>query len=270
MQARHRQSSPANFGWRRLIVTSALLLSVSRLSLAQGGPPFYTNDPGTPGHLNWEINFGYMPFLYDGQSIAHTPDVDINFGVGDRIQLTYESAWLRVHNPGQPVKYGLEQDQLGVKWRFHDAGEARSSLSIFPQLSVNNPNNAVMRGIAPPGWSLILPVEFSRKLGPVDVDLEAGYQIVHLGPYGWLGGIVVGHELTKRLELDSEFYATGTWRPGFAQPTLDVGGRYKLHRPFILLFMAGRGVEPARRDQSFFVGYFGVQVLLPPKQFDRE
>ncbi len=25
-------------------------------AFAQGGPPYYTNDPGTPGHLNWEIN----------------------------------------------------------------------------------------------------------------------------------------------------------------------------------------------------------------------
>ena len=52
-----------------------------------------------------------MPFLYPDHSVAHTPDVDINFGLGDRIQLTYEIAWLRVYNPS-PVKYGLGQDQL--------------------------------------------------------------------------------------------------------------------------------------------------------------
>ena len=58
------------------------------LAFAQGGPPYYTNDPGTPGNLNWEINLGYMPFYYSGQSLSHIPDVDINFGVGERIQLT--------------------------------------------------------------------------------------------------------------------------------------------------------------------------------------
>jgi hypothetical protein len=57
---------------------------------AQGGPPYYTNDPGTPGNLQWEINLGYMPFLFPNSSITHTPDLDINFGIGDRIQLTYE------------------------------------------------------------------------------------------------------------------------------------------------------------------------------------
>src|ERR1035438_2438432 len=108
---------------RHIALFWALMTLGSSIVLAQGGPPYYTNDPGTPGNKNWEINFGYMPFLYSGQSVAHIPDVDINFGVGDRIQLTYESAWLRVHNPSQPVKYGLGQDQLGVKWRFYDTGE---------------------------------------------------------------------------------------------------------------------------------------------------
>ncbi len=237
---------------------------------AQGGPPYYTTDPGTPGKNNWEINFGYEPFFFAGQSVAHTPDVDINFGWGDRIQLTYEDAWLRVQNHPDPVKYGMGQDQLGVKWRFYDSGEKGMQFSVFPQLSVNNPNHAVQRGITPGGASLILPLEFTRKVGPVDVNLEGGYNFVHLGADGWLTGLVVGHEFSKRLELDAEFFATGTFRPGFAQPILDVGARYKMHRPLILLLMAGRAVEPARSSQPYLVGYFGVQILLPPKSFDRE
>ncbi|HUA00610.1 MAG TPA: hypothetical protein VMB02_09785, partial [Candidatus Aquilonibacter sp.] len=83
------------------------LLLAAGSAFAQGGPPYYTNDPGTPGNLDWEINFGYMPFYYTDHSLSHTPDVDINFGIGDRIQLTYETAWLRVQNPGSPVQFGL-------------------------------------------------------------------------------------------------------------------------------------------------------------------
>jgi hypothetical protein len=107
-------------------------------------------------------------------------------------------------------------------------------------------------------------------VGPIHVDLEGGYQFVHLGLDGWLTGVVIGRDITKKLELDSEFYATGTWRPGYAQPVVDVGGRYKVHPPLILLFMAGRAMEPARSNQPFFVGYFGIQLLLPPKPFDEE
>jgi hypothetical protein len=247
-----------------------LTLFSSTAVLAQGGPPYYTNDPGTPGNHNWEINFGYMPFLFPNQATTHTPDVDINFGLGERIQLTYEDAWLRVRNPALPVRYGMGQDQLGVKWRFYDTGEKGMAFSIFPQLSVNNPNHAVQRGITPPGASLLVPLEFTKKFGPVDVNAEAGYNIVHLGPDGWFFGFVVGHEFTKKLEMDAELYTSGTFHPAFAEPLLEVGGRYKLHRPFILLLMAGRSLAPAQSNQPYFVGYFGVQMLLPPKSYDRE
>ncbi len=146
-----------------------LFLLTPSSAFAQGGPPYYTNDPGTPGPFNWEINIGYMPFFYSDQSVSHTPDVDINFGIGDRIQLTYENAWLRVQNPSTAAQFGrtqfgLGQSNPGVKWRFHDGGEDGLSVSVFPQFFLNNPNDAVRRGITPASQSFLLPFEFTRNL----------------------------------------------------------------------------------------------------------
>jgi hypothetical protein len=235
---------------------------------AQGGPPYYTTDPGTPGNRNWEINLGYMPFLYNGSSITHTPDVDINYGVGERIQLTFENAWLRVRDGADAAKYGVGQDQLGVKWRFYDDEKKGLGISIFPQLSINNPDHSAQRGITPPGASLLLPMEFTKKVGPIDVNWEVGYNVVHLGPNGYIAGLVLGHDVTKKLEVDAEFFGLGTFRRTNNQDTLDAGLRYKIHPPFILLLMAGRSAAPARNGQPFFVGYFGMQFLLPPKPFE--
>ncbi len=236
-------------------------------AFAQGGPPYYTNDPGTPGNLNWEINIGYMPFYYSNKSVSHMPDVDINFGLGDRIQLTYENAWLRVQNLGESTKFGLGQSNPGLKWRFYDAGEDGLSISLFPQFFLNNPNDAVGRGITAPTDSFLMPAEFSKKFGPVDIDYEIGYLAVHKGPDGWITGLVVGHDFAPRLELDGEFYYQGTFHPSFSQPSFDFGGRYKLHSPVILLFMAGRSFEPSGPRQTYFLGYFGIQLLLPPKSY---
>jgi hypothetical protein len=239
---------------------------------AQGGPPYYTNDPGTPGNLNWEINLGYMPFFYSNQSVSHTPDVDINFGVGERIQFTYENAWLRVQGPSSAsaTKFGLGQSNLGVKWRFYDAGESGLSVSVFPQVFLNNPNDAVRRGITPASQAFLLPFEFSKKFGPVGVDYEIGYQFTHKGPDSWLTGLVLGHDFNSKFEMDMEFYSQGAFHPSAYQPTIGVGARYKIHAPVILLLMAGRSLEPARPNQAYFVGYFGLQFLLPPKSYKSE
>jgi hypothetical protein len=245
----------------------AMPAALSLPSAAQGGPPYYTNDPGTPGNLNWEINLGYEPFFFSDQSVSHTPDVDINFGVGNRIQLTYENAWLRVQNPSSATKFGLGQSNPGVKWRFYDRGETGLNVSIFPQLFLNNHNDAVRRGITSASESFLMPVEFSRKFGPVDVNWEVGYQFVHKGPDGWLTGLVIGHDFTAKLEGDVEFYSQGAFGTSQVQPSLDFGMRYKIHSPVILLLMAGRGLEPTRSNQSYFLGYFGLQFLLPPRAY---
>jgi len=237
---------------------------------AQGGPPYYTNDPGTPGPLNWEINLGYMPFLYGDQATTHSPDVDINFGLGERVQLTYENAWLRVHNPSTRAEYGLGQSNPGVKWRFLDGGEDGLSISTFPQFFLNNPNDAVRRQLTPASEGFLLPVEFSKKVGLVDVNCEIGYQFVHKGPNAWLTGLVIGHDFTSKLEGDVEFYAQGTFRPTENQPTIDAGARYKIRPQVILLLMAGRSLEASSSNQTYFLGYFGVQFLLSSKHHKSE
>jgi hypothetical protein len=266
-QSDERLCSPGTKPTLRSLILALSFLFAAASAFAQGGPPYYTNDPGTPGHLNWEINLGYLPFFYSDHSVSHVPDVDINFGIGDRIQLTYENAWLRVHNPKSATEYGLGQSNPGVKWRFYDAGESALSVSVFPQLFLNNPNDAVRRGITPASEAFLLPFEFSRKFGPVDVDYEIGYQFAHKGSQGWLTGLVVGHNFTPKLEIDMEIYSQGTFHPSETQPTIDFGARYKIHRPLIFLFMAGRSLESTRSNQSGFLGYFGVQLLLPPKSY---
>jgi hypothetical protein len=102
------------------------------------------------------------------------------------------------------------------------------------------------------------------------VDYELGYQFVHGGPDGWLTGLVIGHDFTSRLEGDVELYNTGIFHTAENQPTIDFGGRYKLRPSVILLGMAGRSFEPAGSNQSYFIGYFGVQFLFSSKPHKKD
>jgi hypothetical protein len=236
---------------------------------AQGGPPYFTNDPGTPGDRQWEINVGIIPLVAADRSTTRTPDLDLNYGVGDRIQLTFEIGWIRQVVAPMPAKYGLSQDEIGVKWRFYGS-ELDKAISIFPQVSINNPTDSVERGIVPPGASLTLPVEVTHHIGPVAVNGELGYVLVQSGANGWLAGVVAGHERRIRhrksiIEVDAEFYATGDIGGGLTQETFEGGLRLAIHPPFVLLAMAGRSLH---HSTGSFAGYVGLQFLLPPKPFD--
>jgi len=75
-----------------LIVSFLIILPglSTRAVLAQGGPPLITDDPGTPGDGKWEINVAFEAEKRGTQRSYAIPLLDINYGLGDRIQLKYE------------------------------------------------------------------------------------------------------------------------------------------------------------------------------------
>ena len=229
---------------------------------AQAGPPFLTNDPGTPGNANWEINLGSMQTLTRRVSSYQVPQIDLNFGVGDRIQLTYEVPYVLQASSGQSDQSGWSNAYPGIKWRFLDEGEGGWQLSTFPQMETAASQLARQKGIAAPGPRYLLPLEVTKKVGPLDIDFEAGYYVFGHGPKERILGFVAGRSVTERLELDAEIYDDRAYGAAPHSTTLDLGGRYKLGGGVIALFMAGRSVNGFADDQPEFIGYVGVQILL--------
>jgi hypothetical protein len=271
---------------RRLIQLLLLLVPVAGAltAHAQGGPPFITDDPGTPGNRHWEINLGWIGNHNPGLAYYQLPDIDMNYGWGDRIQLKYELPLAAATDENNTTRAGLGESLLGVKWRpyeHHTADEPKSdenmnfSLGTYPQASINNPTSAVRRGIVENGPQYYLPVEFTARLGPVGLDGEVGRWFGNkLAPSRWGRGLIAGHEFSERLELYGEIYdlqdanRIGT-TPRQRQLTLDAGGRKTLDRAghLRLLFMGGRGLQVVTRQNSEpnWIAYLGVQILLGPK-----
>ncbi|MGA3160449.1 MAG: hypothetical protein ABSC77_04465 [Terracidiphilus sp.] len=256
-------------------------------SHAQGGPPFITDDPGTPGNRHWEINLGWIANHNPGLAYYQLPDFDINYGWGDRLQLKYELPIAAATDENNTTRAGLGESLIGVKWRYfehHRAGEPKTdenknfTLGTYPQVSINNPTSAVRRGIVEPGPQYYLPAEFTAKWGPIDFNGEVGRWIGNRNvPSRWGRGLIAGHEFSERLELYGEIYdlqdvnRIGT-APKQRELTLDVGGRQTLDRKghLRLLFMGGRAIQAVTRQNSEpnWIAYVGVQILLGPKQAD--
>jgi hypothetical protein len=238
----------------------AAALAWPRGAAADAGPPFLTNDPGTPGHAHWEINVGAVPTIQPGVESWQLPQLDVNFGLGQRIQLTYEVPYVVQTSDGSR-QGGWGNAVTGVKWRFFDAGEGGWQLSTFPQLEMAGSTQAQREGIAIDGPRLLVPLEVAKTAGPYTFNFEAGYWFSHRASEERILGFVAGRSVTPKLELDAELYNDHVI--GAPQvTTLDVGGRFKLHRGFVLLFMAGRSLSGNSSGQVEFMGYLGIQILL--------
>jgi hypothetical protein len=240
----------------------AAALSLPGAARAQGGPPYLTNDPGTPGNDNWEINIASMQTVVRGGASYQVPQFDINFGLGDRIQLTYQVPFVVQTSSGQPLQSGWSNALAGVKWRFLDRGEDGWQISTFPQFETAGSMLAREKGIAINGPRFFLPLEVAKKVGPLDLNFEFGYFFPWHGPDERIIGFVAGHTFSPRFELDGEIYNDRAMGALPHDTTWDFGGRYKLHDGFILLFMAGRSFSGNSSGQPEYLGYFGVQVLL--------
>jgi hypothetical protein len=274
---------------RKLFRLLFFLIPIAAATLihAQGGPPFITDDPGTPGNHNWEINFGWIGDHNPAHASYELPNIDMNYGWGDRIQLKYEIPLAAATDENNTTRAGLGNSLIGIKWRpyeHHTAGEPKSdenmtfSLGTYPQISINNPTRSVMRGVVDPGPQYYLPLEFTAKLGPIDFNGEVGRWIGNRGvPNRWGRGLIAGHEFNERLELYAEIYDLQDINRIDNQPkqrelTLDIGGRKTLdHAGHLrLLFMGGRAIQAVTRQNSEpnWIAYIGVQLLLGPKKAD--
>lgn len=251
------------------------------LAFSQGGPPFLSDDPDTPGNRHWEVNLGFIGDRSPSGGSYSTPDIDINYGIGDRIQLKYETplSMQEMRGGSGQLAAGLGNSLLGVKYRFYQHhsktrvrdGErvVKFSVSMYPQLLLNNPTSSVARGIVEPGPQLLLPLEANANYGWIRFSGEVGYWLTSKDvPNSWIQGIVAGHEFRPDTELYMELHdqvgvAAGTQK--FRETTLGLGGRVPLVRGrwLRLIGMGGHGLVPATsaNGQPTWIAYVGLQFL---------
>ena len=244
-----------------LLVAVMLFVSAPPLS-AQGGPPMVVDDPDTPGDGRWEINSAYTDRLTKQARFRSFPHVDVNYGLGDHIQLKYETGWVFANVPDAVgVRSGLDNSLLGVKWRFLDQDNTGFNMSVYPQLQVENSTGSVARGIADPGPNLFLPFEVSRDFGRFKLVGEVGYHFQRKDENEWVFGILGGLPVSEDLELLSEVQSTGHKFLNHSDVLFNIGLRKGLGSHCKLLAAVGRGLTNGP-DRTSFIAYLGIQLML--------
>ena len=219
-----------------------------------------TDDPGTPGDGKFEINLAIAFEHRPGETSFDAPAIDINYGVGDRIQLTLQGGPVVLKRSDHGAIGGLGGTEAAVKWRFVDDQRTGLTMSVFPRVIFNLSHSAARRGLADPGTQFQIPLQLAKAFPGFDLDFEWGPLVSTVGPAQWIYGIVVAVDASKTTALMAELH--GTSRTNFRDDDLTVnfGSRQKINDQ--LNFLGSLGHELRSPDARAWVGYAGLQFLF--------
>ena len=249
------------------VVLSILLAGFASSVRAQGGPPMITDDPGTPGDGMWEVNFLSTVERTRSGWFFETPIADINYGVGSRVQLKFEVPLVASKESGENTKFGLGNSKFGVKYRFLDEEKSGVDMSIYPALEFNNPTRSVERGLAERGMILVLPLQVVKKVGPVELNAETGYEMTQYGTDTVFYGLAVGRQISKRMELAAEIHGDSLRTFHESVIVVNFGTRLKVNDTVGLMFSAGRTVRTPTGEGPHFIAALGIQFNFKGKLF---
>lgn len=221
-----------------------------------------TDDPGTPGDGVWEINFAYLDERNELERLRSFPHVDVAYGLGDHIQLKYETGWVIARpSGGEGVRSGPDNSLLGLKWRFLDQEKGGLNMSVYPQLEVENSAGSVARGIVEAGPNLFLPVEIGYSFGKIEFIGELGYQYLRTQADEWVIGLLAAIDASESLELMAEVHSTREKLLNGGDVVFNVGLRTPLSSKIRLLASVGTGLTNKPETPSF-IAYLGIQLMV--------
>src|SRR4029077_4727864 len=237
-----------------------LVASVARIAFGQGGPPMITDDPGTPGNAKWENNFAIIFEYRPNETSIDAPEIDLNYGVGEHIQLTLQNAPVLLKRSGHGLIGGLGSTEAAVKWRFLDEATSGLDMSMFPRVIFNVVQSSMRRGLAEDGTRFQIPFQMAKTFGRWHADVEVGPRARTVGRSEWLYGFVCGFDLAKPTMLMAELRDES--RMNFSRDvlTLNFGLRHEFTENYILILSMGHELRSPDQPTAL-IGYFGMQFV---------
>ena len=210
-----------------------------------------TDDPATPGDGHFEINIAATAAQQRDSRTLVGPDVDLNYGWGERIQLKLDMNLTTSQASGQRPQMDVGTSALGVKWRILDGEQGGIALATYPQVLLKDPGD--------PHKAFFLPIEVATSIGAYQWDVEAGRTFVERNPDEWALGLIIARACGFGFECAAEIHETLTG--GEPVSLLNFGFRHPLNKTLTLLAAAGREFGPRSEDPQVFIFFLGIQVV---------
>jgi hypothetical protein len=239
-----------------LVAVGMIVLSAA----SKGGPPMITDDPDTPGAGKWEINIASVFERRPGEYGLDFPALDLNYGVGDHIQLKLEVTFTGLKRTGRGWLAGLGNALVGVKGRFLDEAKSGVSMSIYPQMEWNLAHASARRGLVESGTHVLLPLEMSRRAGWLLLNVEIGDALSFNHGGEWFYGLLASVPVDKKVEFLAELYGVSKFDGNGQKLLLNFGVRRKVVEHVTLMLSVGHDLHAIHGDARSLVAFIGIQL----------
>ncbi len=236
-------------------------------------PPLGIDDPGTPGCNTWEINIVTEADIMRRESSWDVPLFDINYGIGDNLQLKYEIPYVSAQPEDGPRVSAMGESKAGIKYMFLEDKAAKLQLAVYPQITfVSGRSEAVQKGLASSGSITTLPILMAHKLGEtslgdINMTVNLAYNIstkadttdFFSGAVGM--GVPARHGLAVMAELALEHALSGD-AEGVRSQLLKskLGLIATLNKKFLILGSMGHSLYSSDHlDHSYVLA--GIRIL---------
>ena len=195
-----------------------------------------------------------------GRLLADLPDIDLNYGIGEHIQLTLQTAPVLLKRSDHGLIGGLGGTEAAVKWRFFDEATTGLDMSMFPRVIFNVSHSSVRRGLADDGARFQIPFQAAKTFGRLHLDAEFGPRASTVGRSEWLCGIVCGLDVSKSTMLMAELHDESRMNFSRDALTLNFGLRHAFTENYILIVSMGHELRSPDQPTAL-IGYFGMQFV---------
>jgi hypothetical protein len=221
---------------------------------AQGGPPLILTDPGTPGPGNWEINIFASLERSALNREYQIPQFDINYGVGNRTQLTLTTPFALSEEKDSGTRRSFDWLEMGVKYRFIDnPGTTGSNFALFPQVHFSFEDEREVE--------LSLPLEWHQEWEHFGLTAELAHTWVNGKSEGWEGGVAAAWILDP-VDILVEWHTAVRETPyDLREPMMNIGFTWEWSEHVVLLASFGKSIQHHDEDTDTWA-VLGFQFLF--------
>jgi len=243
--------------------------SESGLDTTPQSPPLEVDDPATPGCNTWEINILMSGDISKDDKTWQVPFFDINYGIGDNIQLKYEFP-MQVVKSEESTLGGLGDSKAGIKYMFFEDEASKTQIAIYPQYQFSSPGERST--FKSDGHITTLPLLITTKLGETSLgDVQAtfniGYNISSIpDSKNYVSSAFgLGMPLTSKIAIMGEVAterAISRNDDGMRehQTNIDLGLLGAVNQHLMLYALLGKSVESSDETNHVYI-LAGIRVL---------